>query len=94
MSQWSESELAVLGAATELQVASRRGDSTLRRYVTIWGVRVGYAVYVRFAYGSDSAHVAIDAAYHAEYDRYGPKIVGSVVGAHATEVTLRLDPVS
>ncbi|MFE3442463.1 DUF2255 family protein [Nocardia sp. NPDC059180] len=35
-----------------------------------------------------SAHPGIDAAYHTEYDRYGRQIVGE----HATEVTLRLDP--
>ncbi|WP_410874624.1 DUF2255 family protein [Nocardia sp. A7] len=43
--------------------------------------------------GPDSStHSDIDAAYHTKYDRYGPQIVGSVVGEHATEVTLRLDP--
>ncbi len=35
---------------------------------------------------------AVDAAYHAKYDRYGPRIVGTVTGAHAAPVTLRLDP--
>jgi hypothetical protein len=33
-----------------------------------------------------------DAAYHAKYDRYGPAIVGSVVGEKAAPGTLRLDP--
>jgi hypothetical protein len=37
-------------------------------------------------------HPGIDAAYHAKYDRHGPRIVGSVVGVHAAAVTLRLDP--
>jgi hypothetical protein len=36
------------------------------------------------------AHAAIDAAYHAKYDRYGPGIVGSVVGSHAAQATFRL----
>lgn len=39
------------------------------------------------------AHAAIDAAYHAKYDRYGARIVGSVVGEHAREVTIRLERV-
>jgi len=26
---------------------------------------------------------AVDAAYHAKYDHYGPQIVGTVVGSHA-----------
>jgi hypothetical protein len=34
----------------------------------------------------------IDTAYHAKYDRYGPAIVGSVVGEQATKVTLRVVP--
>ena len=38
------------------------------------------------------AHAAIDAAYHAKYDRYGPGIVGSVVGSHAAQGTFRLVP--
>jgi hypothetical protein len=37
-------------------------------------------------------HAAIDAAYHAKYDRYGPAIVGSVVGDKAAPVTIRLLP--
>ena len=38
------------------------------------------------------AHTAIDAAYHAKYDRYGPAIVGSVVGDKPVPVTIRLVP--
>lgn len=41
--------------------------------------------------GSD-VHGAIDAAYHAKYDRYGPAIVGTVVGAAAAAATFRLVP--
>ena len=37
-------------------------------------------------------HLALDAAYHAKYDGYGPQIVGTVVGPDAAAVTLRLDP--
>ena len=40
--------------------------------------------------GEGDLHAAIDAAYHHKYDRYGPRIVGSVVGDHAAEVTIRL----
>lgn len=35
---------------------------------------------------------AIDVAYHAKYDRYGPQIVGTVTGEHAAPLTLRLVP--
>jgi hypothetical protein len=40
----------------------------------------------------DPLHAEIDNAYHAKYDRYGPQIVGTVVGPDAASVTLRLDP--
>jgi hypothetical protein len=33
----------------------------------------------------------ITAAYHAKYDRYGPKIVGTVVSAEAERATVRLE---
>ena len=45
-----------------------------------------------FAEAAPTAHPAIDAAYHAKYDRYGPKIVGTVVGPEAEGVTVRLVP--
>jgi hypothetical protein len=38
------------------------------------------------------AQADIDAAYHAKYDSYGPKIVGSVVGPAAAAVTLQVLP--
>jgi hypothetical protein len=33
---------------------------------------------------------AIDGAYHAKYDRYGPQIVGPVTGPDSRDVTIRL----
>jgi hypothetical protein len=47
---------------------------------------------VTFADPEPGVHVGIDAAYHAKYDRYGPKIVNTVVGEHAAPGTLRLLP--
>ena len=47
---------------------------------------------VTFQDSTPDAHPAIDAAYHAKYDRYGPGIVGSVVGSHTAQSTLRLVP--
>lgn len=49
---------------------------------------------VTFAEAAPDVHAGIDAAYHAKYDRYGPAIVGSVVGADAVPVTVRLVPAS
>ncbi len=125
MTAWTDEELRRVGDAEELQLASRRGDGTLRPYVTMWVVRAGEELYVRSAYGPDNpwyrraksagagriraagleqdvtfrdaepgVHAAIDAAYHAKYDRYGPAIVGSVVGDKAVPVTIRLVPSS
>jgi hypothetical protein len=46
---------------------------------------------VAFAEPDAGVHDAIDTAYHQKYDRYGPSIVGRVVGAEAAAATLRLD---
>jgi hypothetical protein len=123
---WTRDELRRIGDATELQIASRRADGTLRPYVTIWTIwTVGSdgGIYVRTAYGTDNPwfrralasgagriraggvekdvtfeHVpaddplqsALDAAYHAKYDRFGPQIVGTVVGPVAHRGTIRV----
>jgi len=120
---WTPVELTRIGGATELQVASRRPDGSLRPFVTIWVVRSGDEIYVRSAYGWDNpwfqralksgegriraggvehdvafeqpghdVDVAVDAAYHAKYDRYGPRTVGTVVSAEAIRTTLRVVP--
>jgi hypothetical protein len=49
---------------------------------------------VTFAEATDGVHADIDAAYHVKYDRYGPAIVGSVVGAKVAPLTIRLVPTS
>jgi len=47
---------------------------------------------VTFDDAAPDVHPAIDAAYHAKYDRFGPRIVGSVVGPGVRDVTVRLVP--
>jgi len=47
---------------------------------------------VSFAHAAPEAQTGIDAAYHAEYDRYGPRIVGPLTGSGAYGVTVRLAP--
>lgn len=54
MNNWTSDELARIGGAEELKIASRRADGTLRPYVTIWTVRAGDGLYVRSAYGKDN----------------------------------------
>jgi hypothetical protein len=52
---WDSAELEQVGTATELELATRRGDDTLSRYTVMWVVRVATSLYVRSAYGPDSA---------------------------------------
>ncbi len=47
---------------------------------------------VNFEIPPADVHSDIDAAYHAKYDRYGPRFVGPVVGEQAASATLRLAP--
>ena len=55
MTAWTSNELDTIGAADELRIAARRGDGTLRNPTTIWVVRVGDDLYVRSAYGRNTA---------------------------------------
>lgn len=54
MTSWTADELNRVGGTDELQIASTRADGSLRRYVTIWVVRVGSDIYVRSAHGPDN----------------------------------------
>ena len=51
---WTDDELERVGDAEELQLASRRPDGTLRKFITLWVVRDGDDLYVRSAYGPDN----------------------------------------
>ena len=51
MTTWTSEELAKIGDAEELAIASRRPDGTLGRFVTIWVVRTGDDLYVRSVKG-------------------------------------------
>ena len=48
---WTEAELARIGEAEELEIASRRPDGTLRNRVTIWVVPYDGNLYVRSVNG-------------------------------------------
>jgi hypothetical protein len=54
VSTWSNDELAKIGAADELELASQRSDGSLRKPVTIWVVRHGDDLFVRSVYGRGS----------------------------------------
>jgi hypothetical protein len=55
MGLWANEELDAIGAAEELDLASVRGDGSLRNPVTMWVVRVGDDVYVRSVNGRESS---------------------------------------
>jgi hypothetical protein len=87
----------VVRAGDELYVRSAYGPQNpwYRRATASGTGRVqagGVERDVTFAAAAPDAHPAIDAAYHAKYDRYGAKIVNTVVGDRAAAVTIRLVP--
>ncbi len=55
MTTWTGDELTKIATAEELEIASRRGDGTLRNPRTIWVVRHGDDLYVRSVNGRTSA---------------------------------------
>ena len=55
MASWTSNDLASIGAAEELQLASFKLDGTPRNPVTIWVVRVGDDLYVRGYRGRQTA---------------------------------------
>jgi len=50
---WTSEEARRVGDATELSLASRRPDGSLRPYTIMWVARVGDEVFVRSAGGPD-----------------------------------------
>lgn len=87
----------VVRAGDDLYVRSAHGpDNGWYRRATASGtgrIRAGgIEADVTFAAADPAAHAGIDDAYHAKYDRYGPRIVGAVTGSDAHSVTVRLVP--
>lgn len=87
----------VVRAGDDLYVRSANGPTNpwFRRAKASGAGRIragGLERDVTFADASPNVHSSIDAAYHAKYDRYGPRIVGSVVGPQVEAVTIKLVP--
>jgi hypothetical protein len=55
MPGWNPAELAKIGQAEELELASQRRDGSLRNPVTMWVVRDGDELYVRSMHGRSGA---------------------------------------
>jgi hypothetical protein len=51
MTAWTVEEVGEVGDAEELDIAARRADGTLGRFVTIWVVRTGDDLFVRSVNG-------------------------------------------
>ncbi len=47
---------------------------------------------ITFEQPGSAVDADLDAAYHAKYDRYGPRVVGTVVSPEAARLTLKLVP--
>jgi hypothetical protein len=78
-----------------IRSAYGRENGWFRRALTRGRGRIragGVEADVDFEEPADEVHAAVDAAYHAKYDRHGPAIVGTVTGPHAVGETLRLVP--
>ena len=87
----------VVRAGGNLYVRSAYGPGNpwYRRAVASGGGRIragGAERDVSFAPAATEDQDGIDAAYHAKYDRYGPRILGSVTGPGTHDVTIRLVP--
>ncbi len=85
----------VVRAGDDLYVRSARGRDNpwyrRAREAKAGRIRAGGLEHdVTFEAPDATINDAIDAAYHAKYDRYGPRIVGSVTGPAAGHVTVRL----
>lgn len=84
-----------VGNGRYVRSAHRVGNGWFRRAKASGAGRVragGIERDVSFGGPDENVCSETDAAYHREYDRYGPSLVGIVVGHEVAAVTLRLDP--
>jgi hypothetical protein len=107
MAAWTSDELGKIAAADELELASTRGDGSLRKPVTIWVVRHGDDLYVRSVYGRTSnwfrgtqdrheGHISAGGVdkdvVFVEADEEEASYVDPTAGPEARAATLRLVP--
>ncbi len=55
MTTWTPDELAKIGSAEEVQIATLRRDGTMRKPVTIWVARSDDSLYIRSVNGHEAA---------------------------------------
>jgi hypothetical protein len=71
LTTWANDELTRIGAAEELEIATLKGDGTLRLPVTIWVVRQGDDLYIRPIHGRTSSWFRAAQARHEARIRAG-----------------------
>ena len=71
MTTWTHDELSRIGSAEELEIATLKGDGTLRRPVTIWVVRQGDGLYIRPIHGRTSSWFRAAQERHEAHIRVG-----------------------
>ncbi len=88
---WSPGQVKRIGRAEELQIAAKRADGTLRRWVPIWVVCAGEQVFVRTWYRRDNGwfgHVLDSRRARIRV----PRLEADVAGEDAGEDTAKLRP--
>lgn len=83
MSTWSPSELDALDRVSEIRVAGRRTDGTLRTPRIVWQVVVEGELYIRSVYGTEGKW----------YQGVAERLEGEITwGGTSREVSFVLDP--
>ncbi len=91
---WTSDEARRIGAAPELEIASRRPDGTLRPWLPIWVVSVGEQVYVRTWYRRDTGwfgHVVASGQARIRVPGLESDVSVTDVGAGTTELRAGVD---
>lgn len=91
---WSLEQLARVDQAPELEIATRRPDSSLRRWLPIWVVRANDEVFVRTWYRRDTGwygHAVQDRAATVRVPGLEADVTIEYVGASDAGVRTRVD---
>ncbi len=90
MSSWTPEDLAAIGEAVEVQVASVRGDGTLTKPRIVWVVRDGDEIYLRSVNGGDGAWYRSTRVRHEGHIR-AASIERDIAFVDTTDANARID---
>ena len=91
---WTPEDLQPISVAHELEIATRRADGTLRRWVPIWVVSTGGQVYVRTWYRRESGwfgHVLATPRARVRVPGLEADVVVDDIGAGTPELRTEID---